>query len=298
MRYTGTTPWPQRTGGFFYLNEARDNAPIISSSIRFRVTNSPDPFSFETGRDLELCGLPWTMPLIYTNLSLTMCMLEDGPFTGGTRHRMRRLSAIIEKNSYTQYSRWNDPYTPLIHYLSQPFHFDFSRSKIRFWLLKAAKDQKPMDALRQMWFPSPMIRLTLLEKSHLTSESISSTARYFPLYTGKCLPFNRLLHILDILSIGSAIVRFEKQGTGVDSRLSVRVLRIVEPVSPNGTSSFMDLPTIMEGSYIPIVHPLKRTIQNTQGPFNIYHPQDFLMSLPESDRPSHPDVVSESTVPS
>ena len=148
-----------------------------------------------------------------------------------------------------------------------------------------------------MWFPSPIIRPTLLEKRHLPSESVSSTARYFPLYTGKCLAFNGLLHNLDILSIGSAIVRFEKQGTGVDSRLSARVLRIVEPISPNGTSSFMDLPTIMEGSYIPIVDPLKRTIQNTQGPFNRYHPHNLLMSLPESDR-SHPDVVSESTVPS
>ena len=143
MRYTGTTPWPQRTGGFFYLNEARDNAPIISSSIRFRVTNSPDPFSFETGRDLELCGLPWTMPLIYTNLSLTMCMLEDGPFTGGTRHRMRRLSAIIEKNSYTQYSRWNDPYTPLTIIFFNPFILISAVARSDFGCSKQRRTRSP-----------------------------------------------------------------------------------------------------------------------------------------------------------
>lgn len=182
LRYTNRLAWPSGTGGFLYLKRAEVGAPIPTSSLRFRITNNTNPKSFESGEDLKLCGLPWETPLIYTEFSLFEHMCEkDRSFPKETLDRMRRLSAHIKIKNEMEDSRWNDPYTPLLYTLSQPFHFDFSRSKVRFWLFKAAKEREP-DMLSQMWFPTPAIKLYIREQRSLAN---ASKSQYFPLYRGK-----------------------------------------------------------------------------------------------------------------
>lgn len=203
LRYTNRLAWPSGTSGFLYLKRAEVGAPIPTSSLRFRITNNTNPKSFENGEDLKLCGLPWETPLIYTKFSLFEHIFEkDRSFSQQALDRMRRLSAHIKIKSEMKDSRWDCPYTPLIYTLSQPFHFDFSRSRVRFWLLKAAKGRET-DMLSQMWFPTPAIKLTLREKrSFVDEEPGRSRSQYFSLYRGKdFLSSYRLVHFMPEIQV-------------------------------------------------------------------------------------------------
>ncbi|KAI0749679.1 hypothetical protein C8Q80DRAFT_639178 [Daedaleopsis nitida] len=57
------TFFPHGTHGFFYLARS-PQMHFLTSELRFRITDSSAPGSFELGRDLILpYGLPWTIPL-------------------------------------------------------------------------------------------------------------------------------------------------------------------------------------------------------------------------------------------
>jgi hypothetical protein len=57
------TPYPPNTKGFLYYSMSPEK-PRIAGELRFRVTSSDDPASFESGSDLlRPDGLPWSRPL-------------------------------------------------------------------------------------------------------------------------------------------------------------------------------------------------------------------------------------------
>ncbi|KIY48865.1 hypothetical protein FISHEDRAFT_73201 [Fistulina hepatica ATCC 64428] len=58
-----TTPFPDNTTGFLYLNQPRTVPGTYVSQLRFRLTSNCDPSSFHTGRDLELPDeiFPWSL---------------------------------------------------------------------------------------------------------------------------------------------------------------------------------------------------------------------------------------------
>ncbi|KAK7056091.1 hypothetical protein R3P38DRAFT_3385802 [Favolaschia claudopus] len=56
-------PFPPRTSGFLYFHRPANAAPL-EGSVRFRLTSSSSPSSFETGHDLLLpLGVPWQLNL-------------------------------------------------------------------------------------------------------------------------------------------------------------------------------------------------------------------------------------------
>ncbi|KAK7056056.1 hypothetical protein R3P38DRAFT_2850254 [Favolaschia claudopus] len=56
-------PFPARTSGFLYFHKP-DKAAPLEGSVRFRLTSSSSPASFETGQDLLLpLGVPWQLNL-------------------------------------------------------------------------------------------------------------------------------------------------------------------------------------------------------------------------------------------
>ncbi|KAI0707235.1 hypothetical protein C8Q76DRAFT_147606 [Earliella scabrosa] len=57
------SPFPVNTRGFLYLNK-HPKIPM-ASSLRFRLTQNPDPRSFAQGIDLQTdYGTPWQIPLL------------------------------------------------------------------------------------------------------------------------------------------------------------------------------------------------------------------------------------------
>jgi len=56
-------PYPPDTKAFLYYSMSPEK-PRIAGNLRFRVTSSDDPSSFESGSDLLLVdGQPWSRPL-------------------------------------------------------------------------------------------------------------------------------------------------------------------------------------------------------------------------------------------
>ncbi|KZT24299.1 hypothetical protein NEOLEDRAFT_1135069 [Neolentinus lepideus HHB14362 ss-1] len=78
--------FPDDTQGFFYWH-TDPGAPVLAGQVRFRVTNSKDPASFQGGQDLRLPGGdPWRVSLFdvarYTQYKvLRSVLLSDGLVT-------------------------------------------------------------------------------------------------------------------------------------------------------------------------------------------------------------------------
>ena len=71
--------FPEMTAGFLYCH--RDpRLPPRTGEIRFRVTNSADPASFQSGFDLLRHDgeLPWSIPLVLSKSPLRELAIQDG----------------------------------------------------------------------------------------------------------------------------------------------------------------------------------------------------------------------------
>ncbi|KZT24300.1 hypothetical protein NEOLEDRAFT_1179298 [Neolentinus lepideus HHB14362 ss-1] len=63
LLYSSAHYFPDDTQGFFYWH-TEPGAPALAGQVRFRVTNSKDPASFQGGQDLRLLGGdPWRVSL-------------------------------------------------------------------------------------------------------------------------------------------------------------------------------------------------------------------------------------------
>ncbi|EAU83549.1 hypothetical protein CC1G_04805 [Coprinopsis cinerea okayama7 len=62
-RSINTSPFPPNTRGFLYLH--RPDRSCITSGLRFRLVDKPDPTLFDQGKDLlRPDGKPWFLPLV------------------------------------------------------------------------------------------------------------------------------------------------------------------------------------------------------------------------------------------
>jgi hypothetical protein len=60
-------PFPTNTQGFLYYNVPPPHLPPIMGGLRFRITSSSDPSSFDSGSDLlhVTRPIPWSLPLLH-----------------------------------------------------------------------------------------------------------------------------------------------------------------------------------------------------------------------------------------
>lgn len=66
ISYSIKQRFPQNTKGFFYYNVPPPHSPPTMGDLRFRITSSSDPSSFNDGSDLihGLGHTPWSLPLL------------------------------------------------------------------------------------------------------------------------------------------------------------------------------------------------------------------------------------------
>ncbi|KDQ57779.1 hypothetical protein JAAARDRAFT_275339 [Jaapia argillacea MUCL 33604] len=161
-----TLRFPENTQGFFYFHRP-PQAPALASTIRFRITDSPNPSRFSFGHDLLLPNqTPWQLQMVsvlstraypyFTNL-----LVKDGLID---RRLLRRLDRPISLRRAST----------VLHSLHQPFLLDFSHYHFYLWVVANdegihhvdftdfRKDRRPL-ALNPTCTGTGMVRFELSE---------------------------------------------------------------------------------------------------------------------------------------
>lgn len=127
------TVFPYGTHGFFYLARA-PGLPLLASELRFRVTYSSSPASFELGHDLTLSyGLPWSMSF----LSL-LRRKAWRPLLDTLCHDKATITQLVHAyhGLFADQASRRDLISRVVHSWKQPFVFHFeSRVPESLWLL-------------------------------------------------------------------------------------------------------------------------------------------------------------------
>ena len=119
------SPFPVNTRGFLYLNK-HPKIPM-ASSLRFRLTQNPDPRSFAQGIDLQTeYGTPWQIPLLALATQprfdvLRQILRRDRFVTDQLLARCQDLVATGKQRYYGV-----GPWSQLIFETRQPFYLDLS----------------------------------------------------------------------------------------------------------------------------------------------------------------------------
>ena len=177
---------PDRTAGFFYLQEAPEGAPMTAAEVRMRITNDPDPSSFANGTDLVQNGLPWRQPILKCNYAWLLSLVRrDDSLSKAAQARLLRFN-----RAKTDFTRHFKNTSTMLYSRSQPFVIDFSRVNLRLALLHAAAGR---DFIRLMNYQLPKKARSTGEDeasnasdTPVSSEGKESRHRYEPLYTGMC----------------------------------------------------------------------------------------------------------------
>lgn len=119
---TAVLPFPQGTDGFLYYYSNPRLSPMLGE-IRFRITPSSSPKSFDEGADLLLPrGSPWCIPFLILVTAkkyqkLREVLLRDGLITNDLVDQCAR---VIQQTDFlvTRHHRY-------IHSLKYPFYMDF-----------------------------------------------------------------------------------------------------------------------------------------------------------------------------
>lgn len=122
-------PFPKSTGGFFYYH-VEPSLPPIAGELRFRVTQSSDPSSFQAGHDLlRPSKRTWSRPLlqIMSNqpslAAIRQQLLDDG---------LVREDLLLHCERLLKTCHWAKTTGVTLYSLDQPFLADLSRSALTF----------------------------------------------------------------------------------------------------------------------------------------------------------------------
>jgi hypothetical protein len=132
--------FPENTKGFFYYNVPRPPSPPIMGDLRFRVTSSNDPSSFNDGSDLlNGPGLaPWGLSLLrLTKTEMHRDLCEQLVADGLISRELLERCLLIWKNSPGLM------HCPLdfLYYFNQPIPltFDYQFSAFSIWIVGKEK---------------------------------------------------------------------------------------------------------------------------------------------------------------
>ncbi|KAJ6510626.1 hypothetical protein C8R45DRAFT_1088785 [Mycena sanguinolenta] len=126
-------PFPPRTAGFFYYHVPRD-LPPMAGGLRFRITASENPASFQDGHDLLHEGLPWqiSLPSIATAVGrrtvLREQLLHEGLVTPAD---LDKCCAMMQNKQRLDHNR-------TLYRLAQPFVIHF-HTKLHAWVVSGTE---------------------------------------------------------------------------------------------------------------------------------------------------------------
>ncbi|KAG6841598.1 hypothetical protein C0991_009354 [Blastosporella zonata] len=118
--------FPDKTHGFLYCHR-NPNLPVTAGQVRFRLTTSADPASFEEGTDLMRHdgALPWSIPLLHLRLAATAPLealaIQDGLIEPHSLDAIRSI-AVDGKHSHLRLGFF-------LAYLEQPFVICLEKAK-------------------------------------------------------------------------------------------------------------------------------------------------------------------------
>ncbi|KAK6974619.1 hypothetical protein R3P38DRAFT_3239278 [Favolaschia claudopus] len=130
-------PFPPNTRGFFYYNVPAEGLPAMAGGLRFRITPTGRPSSFNDGHDLLLDGLPWELP--FTTIAygtgrkviLREHLINEGFFT----------QADVDKYCAIMPVKKRLDHKITIYRLGQPFPVHFQQG-LHLWIA-GEKEFKP-----------------------------------------------------------------------------------------------------------------------------------------------------------
>ncbi|KAF5338033.1 hypothetical protein D9758_014262 [Tetrapyrgos nigripes] len=129
--------FPTGSGGFFYYHTP-DNAPLFAGGIRFRVTPSEDPQTFQDGFDLlNVAGLPWEMP--NWQLVLDNNLHEWGKKLDKAAVIRPGALQLCKKLLHSKKVVTYPPAQPFIWSFRQPFPMMVGKIPTRIWVVNEEK---------------------------------------------------------------------------------------------------------------------------------------------------------------
>ncbi|KAJ6510629.1 hypothetical protein C8R45DRAFT_393436 [Mycena sanguinolenta] len=206
-------PFPPRTAGFFYYHAPKDFPPM-AGGLRFRITASENPASFQDGHDLLHEGLPWQVSLstiaiaVGSRTVLRERLLHEGLVTQAD---LDKCCAVM------QGKRRLDPNRTLYR-LAQPFAIHFHR-KLSAWVVGESKTK--------LWardiFAEHRARYTV----ELRGLAHSCLWPYTGEFCSSCCG-----QVLIDPSVGSALAQFELSTFPEHAGSDTIVMRIVKMLVP------------------------------------------------------------------
>ena len=195
--------YPPDTKGFLYYSMS-PGRPRIAGELRFRVTQSDDPASFESGSDLlRINGLPWSRPL-YALSKVFLLLYEKLKEEGFVPDDLDRFLLNLPLVSL-RYSRSQVLYT-----LNDTFIVDFSHCKTKLIVITEQGVE----------------RLEL-------DETFSDTRVCGQPYTGAYTKSPNLTICFIFMNfVGSALARFERSTLPNHKDTRTVVLRFLEIITP------------------------------------------------------------------
>jgi hypothetical protein len=156
LTYHSQQRFPDNAKGFFYYNIPPPPFPPIMADLRFRITSSSDPSSFNDGSDL-LNGLglvPWSLPILrLAQMEKYRDICEQLVAEGLISRELLERCHLILKNSLT--SRGFCPHHFLYH-LNQPILLTFNHRCSYLMLKIVGKDR-----FSQWWPKHPYFKKSL-----------------------------------------------------------------------------------------------------------------------------------------
>jgi len=125
---TRLTPFPPHTSGFLYYHQPQD-APLLASQLRFRLTPDRLPQSFSQGKDcITPEGDVWKIPLIVlhhfeTHRHIYKQLRLDGFVSDALHSKLANLEFAPRNTSI------------FLHSLHKVFPVDFASSYLRFFVV-------------------------------------------------------------------------------------------------------------------------------------------------------------------
>lgn len=169
------------TKGFFYIRTPPNGAPMAAASLRFRVTDSADPKSFDAGHDLLYMGLPFNVPFVYESGQAAEYFLarhfSDSKYV--LKYILRSARFLFPQLPLAMGWR-SSRATSLIYAKRQPFLFKFGGRDISpVWLIQGAGGK-----LSCFQFPVPSVALTKEEYQRAGLPIAQDLNKKVPLYNG------------------------------------------------------------------------------------------------------------------
>lgn len=129
--------------GFLYYNVPPPHLPPIMGDLRFRITSSSDPSSFNDGSDLlhATRPIPWSLPLLHLVKTNKFPICEQLVAENLISQELLDRCQLIWKNSSGATPLYTRRIRSFLYHLDQPifFPFDHRANTTRIWVVGKEK---------------------------------------------------------------------------------------------------------------------------------------------------------------